>query len=124
VKDYWDLYRGFDVLVMPRRYGGLCLPAIEAGGAGLGIVMLDCPPNYDYPVMPVKCHRAVDIDMKIGMVETYTADPSALAAALDHLADNPAEVAELQRMSRTYAQDMSWSQWRQNWHKRFEALTP
>ena len=28
--DQWRLYAGFDALIMPRRYGGLCLPMNEA----------------------------------------------------------------------------------------------
>ena len=32
--DRWRLYAGFDALIMPRRYGGLCLPMNEALRAG------------------------------------------------------------------------------------------
>ncbi len=40
VANYWDLYTHGDTLVMPRRYGGLCLPVQEALAAGLAVVGL------------------------------------------------------------------------------------
>src|SRR6202000_2370555 len=33
-RDYWDNYHNGDVMILPRRYGGLCLPAKESLGAG------------------------------------------------------------------------------------------
>lgn len=41
------IYRSGDVLVIPRRYGGLCLPAQEALSSGLPVIMTDISPNYD-----------------------------------------------------------------------------
>jgi glycosyltransferase involved in cell wall biosynthesis len=35
------LYEGFDALIMPRRYGGLCLPMNEALTSGLPVIMSD-----------------------------------------------------------------------------------
>lgn len=42
---YGDAYRGFDVLVLPRKYGGLCLPMQEALGSGMPVIMTDVSPN-------------------------------------------------------------------------------
>lgn len=41
------MYRSGDVLVLPRRYGGLCLPANEALSSGLPVIMTDISPNND-----------------------------------------------------------------------------
>lgn len=41
------IYRTGDVLVLPRRYGGLCLPMQEALSCGLPVVMTDISPNHD-----------------------------------------------------------------------------
>jgi len=46
-KDYKDIYSSGDVLVMPRKYGGLCLPMQEALSAGMPVVMTDISPNND-----------------------------------------------------------------------------
>lgn len=40
-----DMYRTGDVLVMPRRYGGLCLPMQEALCAGMPVIMPKVSPN-------------------------------------------------------------------------------
>ena len=43
--DQWWLYAGFDGLIMPRRYGGLCLPCNEALTSGLPVIMSNTSPN-------------------------------------------------------------------------------
>lgn len=43
--DEKELYRDFDVVIMPRRYGGACLPMNEALAAGLPVIMPDIDPN-------------------------------------------------------------------------------
>lgn len=44
-EDEKELYRGFDAVVMPRRYGGACLPMTEALAAGLPVIMTNIDPN-------------------------------------------------------------------------------
>lgn len=43
--NYTDIYKSGDVLVMPRKYGGLCLPMQEALAAGMPVIMSDVSPN-------------------------------------------------------------------------------
>jgi glycosyltransferase involved in cell wall biosynthesis len=43
--DEKQLYRGFDVMVMPRKYGGASLPMNEALMAGLPVIMPRIDPN-------------------------------------------------------------------------------
>lgn len=45
VADYTSLYSRGDLLVLPRRYGGLCLPAQEAMSFGIPVIMTDVSPN-------------------------------------------------------------------------------
>jgi glycosyltransferase involved in cell wall biosynthesis len=45
VENYWDNYHHIDALILPRRFGGLCLPANEAIGAGIPVIMPDIDPN-------------------------------------------------------------------------------
>jgi hypothetical protein len=42
-----DMYSGFDAMVLPRRYAGLCLPMNEALMSALPVFMTDVSPN-DY----------------------------------------------------------------------------
>jgi glycosyltransferase involved in cell wall biosynthesis len=45
--DQWRLYAGFDALIMPRRYGGLCLPCNEGLTSGLPVIMSNVSPNSE-----------------------------------------------------------------------------
>ncbi len=45
VKKNSDLYRNFDALILPRRYGGLSLTTNEALLSGLPVMMTDISPN-------------------------------------------------------------------------------
>lgn len=45
IEDQAELYTDFDALILPRRYGGLCLPMQEALIAGLPVIMPDIEPN-------------------------------------------------------------------------------
>jgi len=44
-EDEKELYRDFDAMIMPRRYGGACLPMNEALASGLPVIMTDIDPN-------------------------------------------------------------------------------
>lgn len=45
VADEKELYRDFDVMILPRKYGGACLPMNEALASGLPVIMTDLDPN-------------------------------------------------------------------------------
>ena len=45
VKNRQDMYTGFDAMILPRRYAGLCLPMNEALLSGLPVFMTDISPN-------------------------------------------------------------------------------
>lgn len=79
-----DLYVGFDAMVLPRRYAGLCLPMNEALLSGLPVFMTDVSPNNF--VLPKEW---LVQSKQIGKIKTrttlpvYAADPIALAAMVD-----------------------------------------
>jgi glycosyltransferase involved in cell wall biosynthesis len=43
--DRAGLYEGLDALILPHRYGGLCLPMNEALTSGLPVIMSNMSPN-------------------------------------------------------------------------------
>jgi len=45
LKDPQDLYKNYDALILPRRYGGLSLTTNEALMSGLPVLMSDMSPN-------------------------------------------------------------------------------
>lgn len=81
--NYWDNYTGQHVLLMPRRFGGLCLPVNEALGAGMPVVMTDINPNNTW--LPaewlVETHHAGEFTAK-QRVTCHRADPEQLAATI------------------------------------------
>jgi glycosyltransferase involved in cell wall biosynthesis len=107
--DHWRLYDHADILVMPRRYGGLSLPVQEAMAAGLGVAMTDCDPNpATWPISPVRCRPGLTIRTPGGTIVLNAPDPGHLAAVLDRLAANPAEVADLKQRARLWAAANTW----------------
>ena len=108
VGDYWRLYDDADVLLLPRRYGGLCLPANEAAGAGLALVMTDTPPNHRWPVLTVPVASTSHMEAPCGPLGIHTADVGALAALMRRLADDHDARHRRQRAARTWAHSQSW----------------
>lgn len=116
--DYWQLYPDHDVLVLPRRYGGLCLPVQEAMAAGLAVVMTDAEPQRSYwPVAVVATRTRGQIRTAAGIIPTVDADAFALATLLDRLATQPADLAMLQRGSLAWAEAHSWTALRPTYTK-------
>ena len=46
-EEQWKLYEGFDLMIMARRYGGLCLPLAESLTSGLPALMSNVSPNNE-----------------------------------------------------------------------------
>jgi glycosyltransferase involved in cell wall biosynthesis len=108
IANYWDQYAGCDVLVLPRRYGGLSLPSQEAMAAGLVLVMTDCSPNRTWPGPKIPVRKRGTIHLRCGPVEVCDADPHALADTMERIAVDRDELARLQTEARTWATANSW----------------
>ena len=80
-----SMYDGFDAMVLPRRYAGLCLPMNEALMSALPVFMTDISPNNF--ILPsewlVKSDSIGTIRTKIRL-ELFEADPMALAKTIDN----------------------------------------
>ena len=79
-----DMYDGFDAMVLPRRYAGLCLPMNEALLSALPVFMTNISPNNH--VLPqdwlVKSDSIGTIRTKIRL-ELFEANPRDLAKTID-----------------------------------------
>jgi hypothetical protein len=84
VKKQEDLYSGYDAMVLPRRYAGLCLPMNEALLSGLPVFMTDVSPNNQ--VLPsdwlVESYTIGKL-MTRTVLDVYSADPIQLAQKID-----------------------------------------
>lgn len=118
--DYWRLYDDADALVLPRRYGGLCLPVQEACAAGLAVLMPDLVPNGVWPGPRVPAEFLRKVTMPVGRVPVYDVKPRVLAQAMDALAD-PAVRAGFQAESLAWADEHSWRRQGPRWLESFAA---
>lgn len=106
--NYWDCYVGADVLVMPRRFGGLCLPVNEALGAGMPVIMPNIEPNgWLPPDWLVPATKSGSFMAKV-RIDLHTTDPRALAAKIDQFASDRTFYAEAQTQARDLAKRNSW----------------
>lgn len=106
---YYACWPDADVLLLPRRYGGLCLPAQEAAALGMPVVMTDLPPQRDWPhveLAPVM--GSEPIVAKGGTFDAWTAEPGALARIIDRLASDPERVRDLSARALEWANERSW----------------
>jgi len=110
VKEYWELYKPeYDVMVMPRRYGGLCLPLNEAMSVGMPVLMTDVPPQNEFlpPEMLIR-EVGYDIIQTRAEIECWKPSPKALAAKIDELYNKPELVDNLSKAVDNLAEARSW----------------
>lgn len=115
VADYWQLYADADLLLMPRRFGGLCMPAQEAMHAGLAVVMPDCSPNEVWPGPRLRARVSAHVHTPGGALPLHDVDPSELAALVDELAGDLERVAKLKHEATEWATANTWQALRPLW---------
>jgi glycosyltransferase involved in cell wall biosynthesis len=98
-----DLYKDFDALIMPRRYGGLCLPVNEALMSGLPVLMTDTSPNNEW--LPkewlFKCQKSGEF-MTRTMIDIYKSDIRDLAKKIDWLCQQNQDELKIQAFDLGY----------------------
>lgn len=121
VEHYWDLYADADVLVLPRRYGGLSLPVQEAMAAGLAVVLPDCEPNRWWPAVHVPSGPRGSIETAAGTIRLQRADPRDLARAIDRLAADSSALEDARAGSLGWAARHSWDALAPVWERELTA---
>lgn len=108
--EYWQLYDDQpDLLLAPRRYAGLSLPALEAMASGAAVLMSDVEPQAsEWPILSVPAEKGGTIEVAGGTIPLMNVSPEALAARMDWLADHPEEIMAARRRAYTFAQSQSW----------------
>lgn len=109
VEDRWSQYEDADLLVLPRRYGGLCLPVHEAAASGLGLVLSATSPNEDWPAVLVPTTTSSGVRTAAGIVDFANVDPRLLARQIDVLAADRDCVETLRRAASEWATAHSWA---------------
>lgn len=107
-KDRWSMYENQHLLVLPRKYGGLCLPAIEAMSCGVAVMMTDCSPNEIWPGPRIKARPGRVVRPPFGKVQSHGVHPIDVASMIDTLAkDRDRLLLELDD-AQTWATYNSW----------------
>lgn len=118
--DYRDNYDG-GILVIPRKYGGLCLPINEALSFGMPVITTDISPNNNW--LPkewlIPASHAGQIQAK-RTIDYFEGDPVALAAKMDEMCDPDTYLKESKR-AEEIAQTISWDNLRSRY---LEVLKP
>jgi hypothetical protein len=115
--DRWDLYRHADVLVSPRRYGGLSLPVQEAMHCGLVVMMSDCSPNRDWPIIPIPCSVGTALRTPFGHVRTFEVRARTLASEMDALTQNRPRIHSAREDGEEWLVSHSWERLRPDYDK-------
>ena len=110
-ENYWDNYRGdFDLAVMPRRYGGLCLPVNEAIAAGLPVLMPGIDPNNTW--LPPEWLLPASPQGSFAAKQTiiyYSIDHWALAERINQYATDPDAYALAKTKAKLIRATHSWT---------------
>lgn len=106
-EDNKDIYNGEDVLILPRRYGGLSLQLNEALSLGMVPIMTDCAPQNgflkeDSLVQPT-IFDSLDIKTRIDVI---SCKPDDLARQIDLLAGR--DITKLSKYSDKLAHERDW----------------
>jgi len=119
-RDYWRVYAGAQALVLPRRFGGLCLPMQEAASLELPIVALGADANAPRlaPELLVGTLDTRGVQMRGGRFDVHSCEPAQLAAVLDSLVAEP-HLAQLGRFaSGEWARGLDWMKWQGTYRDR------
>lgn len=118
---YEDMYKEGDVLVLPRKYGGLCLPQQEALSAGIPVIMTDISPNIKRLPMEWLCPaQFIDKLYTHTHIDLYQANPKDLMVKMIQFASNEFMRTANQQAS-TIAEKLSWVNMKDEYLKLFEA---
>ena len=120
---YWKLYGDEDVFVMPRKFGGLCLPLAEAASCGMPTLMSAVDPQIRFlpgrALIPSRVMREFQVRSRIVLHETNAED---IARRITELYRNPDEVAALSRAVDRYADSISWDRLKPFYVSTFERV--
>lgn len=123
VDRYWKIYGDEDVFLMPRRFGGLCLPLAEAASCGMPTLMSAVEPQTRFlpgrALVPSRVMREFQVRSKIVLHET---NPDEIARRITDIYRNPDEVAALSRAADRYAESISWPTLKPLYVSTFERL--
>lgn len=101
-----DMYKFGDVLVLPRRYGGLCLPMWESLASGVPVIMPDISPNNS--ILPKEWLVEAEVKGSFqtsSTIDLYETNIDRLVEVMENMRDN---ITEYNIQAREIAESNSW----------------
>lgn len=125
LKEYQDCYKKGSVLVLPRKYGGNCLPMNEALAAGMPVIMSKVSPQIDF--LPEKWlveAQKTDIEFAPRFpIDVYEVDPVALLFRMRWFASlSNVDMRKHSDIANELADQISWENMKPKYTEVFEAL--
>lgn len=124
IENYWHMYDIGSVLVLPRRYGGNCLPMNEALAVGMPVIMTDLSPQNSFlPKEWLVPAREKETFMARTEITVYEADPHALAEKMSWFANLNAREFQIESAKAdNLARSISWNTLLPEYEKTLEDL--
>ena len=121
--NYADLYGDHDAYVMPRKFGGLCLPINEAISCGMPVIASNVSPQTSWlpPDLLVDGHVSKQVMTKT-MIDIFETSAVELAKRIDYFAENPEHFARMSTRMDEIASELAWDNMRDKYIKTFESL--
>ena len=124
LNDLEFLFKNMDVLVLPRRFGGLSMIANMAMSVGVIPMMPNVEPQNDYlnPLMLTPI-RGIHMAQRKTAFEKFDVDPITVAMHMDHLSKTShAVIGELSDYCDVFATAISWQNLLPRYMRMFESL--
>lgn len=123
IPDHHLMYETGDVLVLPRRYGGLCLPMLEALSAGMPVIMPDSSPNDDLLPRDWLCEAYYSFRFSAHTEwDIYDISVSSLVSKMKYF-DDPDILSWANRKANEIAEQQSWTTQLPIWENRLCELS-
>lgn len=120
IAEPYQLYGMGDIMVLPRRYGGNCLPLNEALSSGLPVIMPDISPNnHLLPKAWLANAEIKDYFEPRGRVDVYKSNIDSLQERIAYVQMN---IEEESRRADRIAEVISWNTLLPVWREALESI--
>jgi len=125
LKNYQEIYKKGSVLVLPRKYGGNCLPMNEALAAGMPVIMSKVSPQTDFlPDRWLVVAKESDIHFAPRFpLELYECEPADVMLRMRWFKSlSNQDMKEQSDLADQLAESISWKTMKPKYEEVFEAL--
>lgn len=106
-KDNMEMYSSAQVLVLPRKFGGQCMPMIEALSFGMPIIMTDISPNNK--ILPKEWLVKTQVNGFINTSYVLDLDVAIISDLIEKMVSVMNNIVEENTKAEAIAEKMLWS---------------